>query len=239
MRALLVLLALTSSAGCLSARPQGGTPGPADTSRVQPVPTTSTTPGPTSTPPPSPAPLPPDTTVAPAPFAAVEVRYRVERHTTDAATAGFEAIVEATLSDPRGWTRAGFTITRTAAAPYLVVLAEPDEAQIRCLPYDVYRRYSCQNGPEVVLNAERWRHATPEWTGDLATYRAMLVNHEFGHLLGMRHPRSHCPQPGRPAPIMGQQSTELNGCLPNPWPLHDEIARAARHDQPLAPPPAR
>jgi hypothetical protein len=34
---------------------------------------------------------------------------------------------------------------------------------------------------------------------------------------------------------MSQQSTELNGCLPNPWPLPDEIARAARHDQPLAP----
>ena len=40
---------------------------------------------------------------------------------------------------------------------------------------------------------------------------------------------------GRPAAVMSQQSTELHGCLPNPWPLPEEVARAARHDLPLAP----
>ncbi len=35
---------------------------------------------------------------------------------------------------------------------------------------------------------------------------------------------------------MAQQSTELNGCLPNPWPLPEELEAAARHDEPLAPP---
>ena len=35
---------------------------------------------------------------------------------------------------------------------------------------------------------------------------------------------------------MSQQSTELRGCVPNPWPLDWEIERAARHDLPLAPP---
>ena len=164
----------------------------------------------------------------------VEVVYRVEDHTgTDP---GFAAAVHATLTDARGWQRAGFRLIQRDDAPFLVVLAEPDEAQARCRPYDVYRRYSCQNGPVVVLNAERWRHATPEWTGDLATYREMLVNHEFGHLLGMHHPDVQCPRPGQPAPVMAQQSTELDGCLPNPWPLAHEIERAARHDLPLAPP---
>jgi hypothetical protein len=89
----------------------------------------------------------------------------------------------------------------------------------------------------VVINADRWRHATPQWTGDLATYRQMVVNHEVGHLLGMRHPAVQCPTRGRPAAVMAQQSTELDGCLPNPWPLAEEIERAARHDQPLAPGP--
>ena len=30
--------------------------------------------------------------------------------------------------------------------------------------------------------------------------------------------------------------TELDGCRPNPWPLPEELERAGRHDEPLAPP---
>jgi hypothetical protein len=171
------------------------------------------------------------TTVAPA---AVEIRYRVENH---AGVAGFEAFVDATLHDRRGWQQAGFAFVGddSAAAPYRIVLGEPDEVQALCRPYDVFRTYSCQLGPVVALNAERWRHATPQWTGDLATYRQMLVDHEVGHLLGLKHPADPCPVRGQPARVMAQQSTELRGCAPNPWPLADEVARAARHDLPLAP----
>jgi hypothetical protein len=119
----------------------------------------------------------------------------------------------------------------------VVVLAEAAEVDRLCLPYDTFGRYSCQNGPVVALNADRWRTATPEWTGDLVTYRQMLVNHEVGHLLGRHHPADpQCPAAGEPAPVMAQQSTELDGCLPNPWPLPAEVEAAARHDEPLAPP---
>jgi hypothetical protein len=166
----------------------------------------------------------------------VEVSYKVEVRSADPAAEGFAAEVDRVLSDPRGWSRAGFRLVNRPDAPFLVVLAEPDEAQLLCRPYDVYRRYSCQNGPVVVINADRWRAATPEWTGDLATYREMLVNHEVGHLLGMHHPEVQCPRRGEPAPVMAQQSTELEGCLPNSWPLEHEIERVARHDLPLAPP---
>ena len=166
----------------------------------------------------------------------VEVRYRVENRSSDVALGGFGAEVDRVLHDPRGWQQAGFRLVRDDAAPFAVILAEPDEAHELCRPYDVYRRYSCQNGPLVVLNADRWRTATERWTGDLATHREMLVNHEFGHLLGLHHPDVQCPAPGRPAAVMSQQSTELDGCLPNPWPLPHEIERLARHDLPLAPP---
>ena len=184
------------------------------------------------------APVP--TTGAPAPGSrAVTVAYRVERRVDDRATEGFESFVEQTLTDPRGWRRAGFDLVRGDDAPHVVVLAEGDEVDRLCLPYDTYGLYSCQNGPVVALNADRWRSATAKWTGDLETYRAMLVNHEVGHLLGQRHPPVNCPARGRPAPVMAQQSTELNGCLPNPWPLPSEIDRAARHDLPIAPPFSR
>jgi hypothetical protein len=198
------------------------------------APTATTTPEPTATAPvqtttttgrPTPTTLPP----------VVEVAYRIERRVSDEATAGFEAVVEATLSDPRGWSRAGFRLVRRDDGPYLIVLAEGPEVDRLCLPHDTYGEYSCQRREVVALNAERWREATPKWTGDLATYRQMLVNHEVGHLLGQPHPPVQCPRPGRAAPLMAQQSTELDGCLPNPWPLDSEVEAAARHDRPLAP----
>lgn len=210
----------------------GSDPGPAQQTAPSPSASTTATSGVT------PPAVPLSSSPTPSASRVVAVPYRLERRTTDAATAGFAEVVSATLADNRGWSRAGFRLVQDRRAPYVVVLAEPDEAQRLCLPYDVYRKYSCQNGPVVVLNAERWRNATPKWTGSLAAYRQLLVNHEVGHLLGLHHPAPpSCPRPGRSARVMSQQSTELNGGLPNPWPLVEEIERAARHDLPLAPPP--
>jgi len=168
----------------------------------------------------------------------VVVSLRIERRTVDLATADIEAVVRSTLTDPRGWEQAGFEFRfDDMNAPYVLVLAEADEVDALCAPYDTGGLYSCQNGPVVALNADRWRTATPEWTDDLATYRQMLVNHEVGHLLGRHHPPApQRPESGRRALVMSQQSTELDGGLPNPWPLLEEIAAASLHDEPLAPP---
>jgi hypothetical protein len=164
----------------------------------------------------------------------IVIRYRVELHTSDEATAGFPAAVDAVLHDPRGWQQSGFVFERDdAGGQYTILLAEGPEVQQRCRPYDTYGKYSCQIGPTVAITADRWRVGTPEWTSDLASYRQMVVGHEVGHLIGLHH-RS-CPVKGKPAPLMLPQSTELHGCLANPWPLPEEIARAARHDLPIAP----
>jgi hypothetical protein len=213
----MALLGILTAAGCAGPRPaeEDGAARPPGTPAKPPAASTSTS---TATP------------------EVVEVPYRVERRTADVATEGFEAVLDATLADPRGWSRAGFRLVSDPGAAFLVVLAEGPEVDRLCLPYRTGSRYSCQNGPVVALNADRWRSATPEWTGDLATYRQMLVNHEVGHLLGQHHPEVQCPAPGDPAPVMAQQSTELDGCLPNPWPLAWEIELAARHEEPLAPP---
>ncbi|MBW3555636.1 MAG: DUF3152 domain-containing protein [Actinobacteria bacterium] len=252
----LVAVALTLLVLGCGESPPTGRAAPAETTVAppsEPAPAAST-PAPPEPPPPTratraPAPATaggadtaPPATAGPAVGAheVVVVAYRVERRTNDDATAGFEETVEATLSDPRGWVRAGFDLVRRAEdAPYLIVLAEGEEVDRLCLPYDTYGKYSCQNGPVVALNADRWRTATPKWTADLPTFRQMLVNHEVGHLLGQKHPRPQCPRRGQPAPVMNQQSTELDGCLPNPWPLDWEVALAARHDRPLAPGPDR
>ena len=256
--AALVLVACIVSAVVLPDDDDGArtpTARPTATATPTPTPSGTATAGPTTTPgPASPTTTSPTTaatgsgTPAPGPGSSttlppagvdevVVVRYRLERRTDDAATAGFADVVEQTLTDPRGWEQAGFRLVRDDDAPYRVVLAEPAEVDRLCAPYDTGGRWSCQNGPVVALNADRWRTASPKWTGDLATYRQMLVNHEVGHLLGRHHPPApQCPVPGRPALVMSQQSTELDGCLPNPWPLAEEVEAAAAHDEPLAPP---
>jgi hypothetical protein len=177
----------------------------------------------------------PSTTTSAPENPAVRIALKLERRVGDAATETFGAVVRETLEDQRGWERAGFDFVFADDAPYTVVLAEAAEVDRMCRPYDTYGKYSCQNGPVVALNADRWRTATPQWTGDLDTYRRMLVNHEVGHLLSQHHPKTQCPEQGQPAPVMAQQSTELDGCLPNPWPLAWEIDCATRHHEPLAP----
>ena len=168
--------------------------------------------------------------------APVVVGIRVTSSVDDVTTDDFERDVASTLTDPRGWGRAGFVFTfDDPEAAYVVVLDDGPAVDALCLPYDTYGLYSCQNGPVVALNADRWRSATPEWTGDLATYRQMLVNHEVGHLLGQHHPHVACPGAGEAAPVMAQQSTELDACIPNPWPLEWEVRCAARHEESLAP----
>jgi hypothetical protein len=192
----------------------------------------SPTPTPTAISVPSPAPTP---TASPTPRATrsaiVPVRYRVDVRAEGGDD--FASTLASVMSDRRGWRRAGFDIAESDDATYHVVLAEGDEVDRLCKPYDTGGEFSCQNGPVVAINAERWRDGVDHWPGDLNSYRTMLLNHEMGHLLGQRH--RDCPGAGQVAPVMQQQSGGLDGCTANAWPLDDEIARAARHDLKLAP----
>ena len=98
------------------------------------------------------------TTAVAAGPAVVPVHYRVEvraRGVDD-----FPAVVDSTLRDPRGWQRAGFALERRDDGPYLVVVAEGAEVDALCRPYDTGGRFSCQLGPVVAINADRWRTAT-------------------------------------------------------------------------------
>jgi hypothetical protein len=184
----------------------------------------------------SPRPQPqPTPTPTPTPRPVVEIPLRLASAAGDIPADDFANFTAAVLTDPRGWSRAGFVFRFTPDATYTVVVAEGDEVDRLCLPYDTGGSYSCQNGPTVALNADRWRLATDTWPGSLEEYRTMLVNHEVGHLLGQHHPEQRCTRPGRRAAVMAQQSARLDGCAPNPWPLRWEIECAAKHLEPLAP----
>ena len=166
------------------------------------------------------------------------VRLRFESWVEDISVENLTAEALGILNDPRGWTAAGFSFVADPDGPYRVVLAEGGDVDRLCLPLETFGTVSCQNGPVVALNADRWRTAVDHWVLGVDTYRGYLVNHEVGHLIGQRHPKPRCPVPGRPAGVMEQQTAGLEGCVGNPWPRAWELAYAARRPVVYAPLPA-
>lgn len=123
------------------------------------------------------------------------------------------------LADERGWQGPAEVVFHQVADPadaeFTISIASPPTVDELCRPADTGGLWSCRIGPEVALNADRWLHATPTYD-DLAEYRAYMINHEVGHFLG--HGHVDCPGEGEPAPVMLQQSIDLQGCVPNAWP---------------------
>ena len=135
----------------------------------------------------------------------------------------FAEQVEAVLADARSWAGdESISLERvdSGLVDFRVTLASPATTDARCAPMETDGMYSCWDGERAMLNVWRWEHGTPEFDGDLSTYRTYLINHEVGHGLGHNHRR--CPGEGEVAPVMQQQTVALSGCLPNGWPLANE-----------------
>ncbi len=151
------------------------------------------------------------------------VRYRVEtRGRIVASMAVFRRQVQETFDDRRGWHASGIEFRRVASGGTLsVVLSEA--SKVPTFSSGCSAQWSCRVGRYVIINQMRWNGASTMWKSrglSLRSYRHMVVNHETGHWLGLGH-RS-CPSPGSRAPVMTQQSVDLQGCRPNPWPLPGE-----------------
>ena len=128
------------------------------------------------------------------------------------------ADVDRILADSRSWIADGVTgFRRTAAAPdFTILVASPDTVDAICAPLRTAGYLSCRNESQIVLNADRWTEATEWWEDGIDVYRAYLVNHEVGHVLGHQH--VGCPGEGMAAPVMMQQTKGLGACVANGWP---------------------
>jgi len=140
--------------------------------------------------------------------------------TTSVAT--FNRQAQETYADARGWRAGGIAFRQVPrGGDFTLVLAEASTLPSFGAECSTY--WSCRVGRFVVVNQDRWKHASPAWNrarAGLRDYRHLVVNHETGHWLG--HGHTGCPGPGQPAPAMMQQSKALDGCRFNPWPRPDE-----------------
>jgi hypothetical protein len=160
---------------------------------------------------------------------AIPVRRRVTysvatRGRITTSLAQFRRQAQQTYADPRGWRYGGVAFRRVRrGGDFTLVLAAA--GTVPSFSSGCSATWSCRVGRFVVINQERWKHASPAWNAagrSLRDYRHLVVNHETGHWLGRGH--ASCPAGGGPAPVMMQQSKGTGGCRFNPWPLGWEAA---------------
>lgn len=154
------------------------------------------------------------------------LHYRVAvEQGADLDVSDFAGQVKKILADRAGWAATGKhrfqRVAEGASKDFTVYLATAATSEKMCaaegLHTDGY--LSCRLPGQVIINLERWHNAVPDYGAELAAYQAFALNHEIGHQLG--HGHEACPGPGKPAPVMQQQSLDLAGCTPYGWPLRE------------------
>ncbi|WP_314687032.1 DUF3152 domain-containing protein [uncultured Bifidobacterium sp.] len=137
----------------------------------------------------------------------------------------FSDTVFRTLNDTRGWARAGVTFSQASSGCAMTIYLAAPTAMKSFSSY-CSSDYSCRVGDSVIINLSRWDSGVSTWLkagGTLSRYRTMVINHEVGHRLGHRDNETTCSASGARAPLMQEQSMSLRGCIPNEWPLDDEL----------------
>lgn len=153
------------------------------------------------------------------------VSYSVSTRGTITSDLGeFKSVVNATLNDSRGWTRLGVSFAEVESGGEFTVFLSEASQMTTFSANGCDTTYSCNVGRAVIINQDRWVGGTPSWNGaggDLVSYRQMVINHETGHWLG--HGHRYCAGAGQYAPVMQQQSMDMQGCSPNAWPQSAEL----------------
>jgi Protein of unknown function (DUF3152) len=149
----------------------------------------------------------------------------------------FAQFVRTTYGAAQGWASQGkwrFQQVGPGTTPdFRLLLVTPQTRDLIC-GGGPDRYTSCRIGDSVVLNVARWVHGVPNFGASLTTYRQYMVNHETGHRLGNGH--ELCPGPGRPAPVMQQQTLGLHGCRAYAWPYLNGArysGRLGQYDDPI------
>jgi hypothetical protein len=143
-------------------------------------------------------------------------------------TAEFRRKVMAILTDSRGWPRAGiqFVEAPNERGSDLWIRLSPNSA----LKREGFDMMSCAwvSGKKSLINLERWLHGSDKSGLSVENYRRYVINHETGHLLGLRDNMTTSKDASALAPVMVQHTLGTRGYRANNRPRDDEIASVVR-----------
>lgn len=146
---------------------------------------------------------------------------QVDVHAVEAA-GDFDAVLAEVLDDARGWGAAGAQFDLVDDSLYRIGVAASGDMATACAPYRLASKLACRPGTVGMINAELWQTPPEWWPGDRDAYRRYAVNHELGHLLGIRaHPP--CPGPGQALPVMALPPRDTTECDADGWPTAREV----------------
>jgi hypothetical protein len=148
-------------------------------------------------------------------------------------TGPFQRQVMDILTDARAWPRAGirFVASSQKTADLWIRLGTNDT-----LKAEGFDMMSCAWIPSTgqaktvgrsIINRERWLYGSDRSGLTVQDYRRYVINHETGHLLGLRDNMS-CGAGVTVAPVMVQHTLGTRGYRANNRPRADEIDAVVR-----------
>lgn len=151
----------------------------------------------------------------------------------------FKEMVAVLITHELGWSRYGYRFKRvgkgkaSGRCKHFTIMLTPHFVIAERFPtFKELRLSVCDRSTNTIyINESRWLRTVPDRSHlQLPEYRAYLVSHEVGHILGLDHTApSPCSNAERDrfveAPTMMQQTLGIGHCMPSPWPKPDEIHR--------------
>ncbi|MEE8602064.1 DUF3152 domain-containing protein [Euzebya tangerina] len=140
--------------------------------------------------------------------------------------AALAEVVREVDADPRGWSQIGIRVEVGESTTYRLGVATAATMAASCAPWPTAGRFGCQAGPVAMIYQPWWDEPPPWWEGSVDDYRRRAVNHEIGHMVGLRrHPP--CPGPGGPLPVMALPPRDETQCEAQSWPVQADLDAAS------------